>query len=183
MIFPSFRSWMEALKLSLPAYLGVMVFPFFGWAGLAFVLLLLGATGFQTDVTAFVLTIAALVSFAIGLVFHALLKLVWWGMLKLLWNHPPRWLSPAAGFKATLHSFIILAVATAPLAALFLLLSLAGVNIEDWPEQAIPDSGEIFATFVMRFYWLWLLSAAYLIHWFPTKSPVDEQGKEIFIRK
>jgi hypothetical protein len=170
MWFPSFRAWCSALRLSILAYLGIMVFPFYTWISV-----LLGAISLITNrsqlYTSFLIFIgAAATILIIGFVFYitvkALLRLILW----MFWSKPPEWLLPARSMKVNLHKYAVLSVATLPLAIIFVLLITAETHVEVTTGVEIIKHRDFIANLIMRFFWLWLLSAAYLLHWFPTKK-------------
>ncbi|HEY9660989.1 MAG TPA: hypothetical protein V6C65_21245 [Allocoleopsis sp.] len=164
MSFPSFRSWCNAIKLSIIAYLGVLVFPFYAW----FIIFLSGIALLSGEFQAGVqlLGIAALVLW-VGFLFYLIVQLVWKFILHLLWSEPPHLLMPTQGIKANAHKFLIIIIATFPLSVIFVSHIATEATIEVTTGIEIIKSSGFTVDLIMRFYWLWLLSSAYLLDWFP----------------
>lgn len=167
MWFPSFRAWCSAARLSVLAYLGIIVFPFYAWVSVLLNVLWLIAVNFQIDVLWLIFLGASIISFIVGFISYIAIKALFRLLLWILWSKPPKWLLPAKNLKVNLHKFTVLTVATLPLAMIFVLTIAAEAGIEMIADIEILKHKEFIANLIMRFFWLWFVSAAYLLHWFP----------------
>jgi hypothetical protein len=160
---PSLSSWIHAAELCIPAYAGVLLFPFFFWSAF---LLSIVSTCLSDVETSIILLISAIAMLLMGFAAYQLILLVYGLALKIFWTNPPKAIAPP-GFKASLHSFGILAWATLPLAAIYCAIIAAEVHVELSTGMEIMKRPGFMVHFLMRFFWLWLIAAAYLYQWFP----------------
>lgn len=166
-MFPAFKTWCSAFRLSMLAYFGVIIFPFFFWQGVLLGCLLLISGELQPSKVWLAIAGISLACLLIGFVLYLIVKLLWRFILRLLWSNPPQLLIPTSGFKVNLHKFIVLSVATLPIAAIFMLIIAAKTSVHVTTGVAIINRQGSTVDFMIRLYWLWLLTAAYLLHWFP----------------
>jgi hypothetical protein len=161
--FPSLSSWVHAAELCIPAYAGVLLFPFFFWSAF---LLSIVSTCLGDVETSIILLISAIGMLLMGVGAYQLILLLYGLVLKVFWTNPPRAIAPPK-FKASLHSFGILTFATLPLAIIYCVIIAAEVHVETSTGMEIMKRPDFMAHFLMRFFWLWLIAAAYLYQWFP----------------
>jgi hypothetical protein len=163
--FPYRSSWIQAAKLYLVAYIGVVVLTAFFWF-----FVLTGAISILFNGAEFLpfflaVSIGALIA---GFVFYQCLRLVYWLILKVLWSKPPQWLKQS-GFRASLHSFSILTVATLPLAIVCYLPMFIDLYTKMETSRYVAEYQDLTTPSLMWFSWLWLIASAYLYQWFPLR--------------
>lgn len=168
MAFPSFKTWCSALRLSILAYSGIVLFPFYAWCYFLFSLLLLFASGFQID-SCLLLMAITLAFLIIGFLFYIAIKVLFRFILWILWSKPPEWLLPAISMRVNLHKYTVLSASALPLAIIFMLIIAVEVNIEMLTQVEIIKHKDFVANLLMRFFWLWFIASAYLLHWFPIR--------------
>ena len=162
-LFPSLSSWIHAAELCIPAYAGILLFPFFFWS--AFLLSIVNSCLLDIG-TSIILLIAAIGMLLAGFGVFQLILLLYRFVLKIFWTHPPKAIVPP-DLKASLHSFGILVWATLPLAVIYCAIIALEVHAEMSTGVEIMKQPGFMSHFLMRFFWMWLIAAAYLYQWFP----------------
>ncbi|NJO79162.1 MAG: hypothetical protein HC827_12005 [Cyanobacteria bacterium RM1_2_2] len=166
-VFPSLSSWVHAAKLYGAASTGVLIFTVMFWffilaASVAFE----DSTAEGLPVVFLVFSIASLLA---GFLLYQVVRFLYWAFLRLFWQHPPRSITPQ-GFRASLHSYSILTVASLPssIIAIFygVLLLPSEPSIIYRRDFYHQPSDVVIALFI----WVWLLTAAYLYQWFPLRQ-------------
>lgn len=163
--FPSVSSWIHAGELCISAYAGLLLFPFFFWSAF---LLSIVSTCLSDVVTSIQLLIFAIGMLLMGFGAYQLVLLLYGFVLKIFWSNPPKIIAPPK-FKASLHGFGILVWATLPLAAIYCAIIAAEVHVELSTGIEIMKQPGFMTHFLKRFFWLWLIAAAYLYQWFPLR--------------
>lgn len=177
MWFPSFRAWCSALRLSILAYLGIMVFPFYAWLSVLLSVICLITTEFQSNTLWLTFLGTAIILLIVGFVFYIAIKALFRLVLWVLWSKPPKSLLPAKSIKVNLHKYAVLSVATLPLVVIFALVISAETHIELTTGVEIIKHKDFIVNLFMRFFWLWLLVSAYLLHWFPLRTkPLSDES-------
>lgn len=177
MWFPSFRAWRSALRLSILAYLGIMVFPFYAWFSVLLSVICLITTEFQSNTLWLTFLGTAIILLIVGFVFYIAIKALFRLVLWILWSEPPKWLLPAKSIKVNLHKYAVLSAATLPLVVIFTLIITVETHVEITTGVEIIKHKDFLVNLLMRFFWLWLLSSAYLLHWFPLRTkPLSDES-------
>jgi hypothetical protein len=163
-VFPSMSSWVHAAKLYVAASTGVLIFTVMFWFCLFASPISIGAEGME--VVSIALLLLSLASLLAGFLLYQVVRFLYWAFLRLFWQHPPKSITPQ-GFRASLHSYSILTVASLPSS---LIVTFYGV-------LTIPDEPSVIyervnyhrpsELLIVLFIWVWLLTAAYLYQWFP----------------
>jgi hypothetical protein len=165
-LFPSMSSWGHAAKLYVAAYVGVVVFTSVFWFFLLTVPIAIMARTAEFLPFFFTLAIGSLL---LGFAFYQVIRFVYWLFLKMLWSKPPQSITPK-GFRASLHSFCILTVASLPLAIGCYLPMLVDLYAEMQTTHQPVKPHALTPPIMMWFSWLWLIAAAYLYQWFPLQQ-------------
>jgi hypothetical protein len=168
---PSPRSWVMAIKLVIPAYVGATVIFAFEFWRYSLVGGLLAITHGSDSMFFFMISGGALIlAFAWFLVLVGIYAL----LLKLLWSKPPKWLCLPKFGTLIIRDFGILVLSIFPIAVLFALYVLLIRN----PEETFTNLGTpriTYDVFLLRFSWLWTVAAAYLYQWFTRRNLVNSQ--------
>ncbi|MDG2614701.1 hypothetical protein P7L53_00450 [Thermoleptolyngbya sichuanensis XZ-Cy5] len=159
-MFPSFRCWLAALRLSIPNYLGFAAFTFMFWC-IAIAGVAIAAASGDWKILPICIAMAAS-ALLIGILFYMLLSLLWFGVLKLLWSKPPIAIAP--NWVQMPLNFAISLIAALPIAIIFTgrISKVAAIETLYNVETYLPDNYVV--DLIFRFYWLWLLVAAYSYH-------------------
>ena len=184
------RAWMMAFKLAIPAYLGatvILIFEF--WRSLVFGCIFTIAfitiddknIGNKTIGNEHVLApflFSAFVLF-LALIWFLIMAGLYSLFLKLLWSNPPQWLR-LPEFKALIiRDFGILVLSLLPIVVCFSLYVLFTTTSKkilgdfDTPRLTLRLINDLF---LLRFSWLWFISAAYLYQWRIRKSAVIKRS-------
>lgn len=156
-MFPSLQCWLAALRLSIPNYLGFSVFTFSFW-NFTFAGVMLSVASGDWHALALCMGIAG-ATLLIGIIAYLLLSLLWFGVLKLLWSQPPIAIAP--NWVQMPVNLAISLVAVLPIALIFAGRLSRDIALEAFYKH-LPHGYVIDLMF--RFYWLWLLVAAYSYH-------------------
>lgn len=176
---PSLNALLKAAKLSLPAYgCGTVIFSSATWQ---FLLIggIAGVSGGGIESFGFCLMISVgtlAVSIAWFLLWTGLYSVV----LKLLWAKPPRWLALPTQSTLANRDFPILTLSTLPVAVLFLLHIALNASLRH-TLQSPPPLRLGYDAFLLKFFWLWFVSATSLYHRWPQtgrKHPVRHNLKQ-----
>jgi hypothetical protein len=160
------RAWMMAVKLAIPAYFGgTVIFAFEFWR-YSLVGGLLATTGNEGLILFFTISaIALLVAFMWFLILTGLYMV----LLKLLWSKPPRWLILPRFRALVVRDFGVLVLSILPIIAIFAIYILFATGLEQtFTDLKTPKL--TYDLFLLRFSWLWLVSAAYLYQWCTRKA-------------
>jgi hypothetical protein len=170
-VFPSMSSWVHAAKLCILAYAGVVVFTSAFWFFLlsALIAIMVGVAEFIPFLA--LLGVGALLA---GFVFHQVARFIYWLLLRIFWSKPPKAIAPK-GFKASLHSFYILTLASLPLAIVCYLPMFIDLYAEMQTTHQMVKSHDLTPAVLMWFWWLWLIAAAYLYECFPFQQQQQKQ--------
>lgn len=157
---------MMAIKLAIPAYFGATVIFAFEFWRYSLVGSFLAITGNEGSIFFFAVSAVALL---LALIWFLILVGIYTLLLKLLWSKPPRWLSPP-GFRALIiRDFGVLLLSILPVIAIFAIYILFITSLK----QAFADLRTprlTYDLFLLRFSWLWFISAAYLYQWSMRKT-------------
>ena len=162
--YPS--SWFMAIKLAIPAYIGAtVVFGFEFWR-----YSILGGLIIFTDKDGtIVLFIISLVALIISLIWFLILTGLYKLFLKLLWSDPPKSLTLPKLRYLVIRDFGILLVSILPVAVIFTIYILYVTGIKQtFSDVRIPRLS--YDIFLLRFSWLWFISAAYIYQWYTNKK-------------
>ncbi|MDJ0737387.1 MAG: hypothetical protein QNJ47_25535 [Nostocaceae cyanobacterium] len=165
---PSLKSWLMAIKLAIPAYVGANVVLAFEFWRYSLVGSLLAATGNDGLILFFVVSVITLL---LSLLWFLILVGLYGLLLKLLWSNPPQWLRLPKLKSLIMRDFGILVVSVFPIVVIFAIHGLLVSNIK----QTFADLRTLRLTydfFLLRFWWLWIISAAYLYQWRLRKSSI-----------
>ncbi|AFY45218.1 hypothetical protein [Nostoc sp. PCC 7107] len=157
------KSWMMAMKLAIPAYFGAtVVFAFEFWRYFL-VGSLLAVTGNNNLILFFVVSVIALL---LAFIWFLILAGGYALLLRFLWSNPPKWLTLPKFRSLIIRDFVILVLSLLPIVTLFIIpiyiLSVSSL------QQRFGDVRTFRVTldvFLLRFWWIWLISAAYLYQW------------------
>ena len=183
------RAWMMAFKLAIPAYLGaivILIFEFWRHLVLGCIFTIAFITiddknignrtiGSETVLVPFLFS--AFVLF-LALIWFLIMAGLYSLFLKLLWSNPPQWLR-LPEFKALIiRDFGILVLSLLPIVFFFLyvLFTTTGKQILgdfNTPRLTLRSINDLF---LLRFSWLWFISAAYLYQWKIRKSAVIKRS-------
>lgn len=172
---PKPKAWLMAVKLAIPAYFGATVVLAFEFWRYAFLGTLLAVTGNNGLIPFFAFSVIALV---LALIWFLILTGVYKLLLKLLWSNPPQWLR-LPKFKAlVIRDFGILVLSLMPVLAIFTIYILFVTSYRQiFSDFRTPRL--TYDIFLLRFFWLWFISAAYLYQWFTRKNIVHSKAKKI----
>ncbi|NJL42041.1 MAG: hypothetical protein HC840_24085 [Leptolyngbyaceae cyanobacterium RM2_2_4] len=155
-LFPHHTSWLNALKLAIPSYLGgVVVFTFGFWQYTA-ASVALAIT--QNAGSTAILCIAFLCLLG-GAVWYLLLTLLFSLLLRLLWSKPPKWLKPSTNWRRILQNFSIATLSALPVLLAFIGHVLATEAV-DFTKTATYQLN--IEKVLLNFSWVWFITAAYL---------------------
>jgi hypothetical protein len=157
---------MMAVKLAIPAYLGATVIFAFEFWRYSLVGGLLAITGNEGLVFFFAVSAVALL---LALIWFLILAGIYTLLLKFLWSKPPRWLSLPRFRALVVRDFGVLVLSILPIIVIFAIYILFFTSFK----QTFADLKTARLTydlFLLRFSWLWLVSAAYLYQWCPRKT-------------
>jgi hypothetical protein len=161
---------MMAVKLVIPAYLGATVIFAFEFWRYSLVGGFLAITGKEGLIFFFAATVALL----LALIWFLILAGIYTLLLKLLWSKPPRWLILPGLRALVIRDFGVLVLSTLPIIAIFAIYILFFTSLtQTFADLKTPRL--TYDLFLLRFSWLWLVSAAYLYQWCTRKT--FEHGK------
>lgn len=173
--FPCPGSWLKALALAIPAYLGVMLFPLIFWSAL-YISIGLTPTPGDHALNAFLFSFSVLL---VGLTMYLILTFGYSLLLRLLWSSPPRWLSPSFHWKSLVGNYAIITGATLPVSAMFIFYVSLKTHIKITTGYDLhyiytdPDtlrSTSFLVHLIEQSIWLWLITAAFLSHFRDSKK-------------
>ncbi len=164
-VFPSISAWIQASKLYLVASTGVLLPAAMFWILLLTALVMLATEAPELAPLVLLLAIASLLA---GLAYYQVVKLLYWSALKLLWAKPPAAIN-VKGFRASLHSYAVLIVASLPLTVATILIGLITLPAAQDARYGGFQYHEPATGFIVLISWLWLIIAAYLYQWFPCR--------------
>ncbi len=157
------KSWMMAIKLAIPAYIGATVlFAFEFWrylivGGIG----LLSITNNSSLIFFFAVSVIALL---LALIWFLILTRVYALLLKFLWSNPPQWLILPKFRALVIRDFGILVLSILPIVVIFAIYILFFTSFKQtFTDLRTPRLN--YDLFLLRFWWLWLISAAYLYQW------------------
>ncbi|MBD2163862.1 hypothetical protein H6G04_05520 [Calothrix membranacea FACHB-236] len=165
------RSWMMAIKLAIPAYVGATVavaFEFWRYSILGGLLAVTGNDG----VIFFFLSSAIALLFA--LIWFLILTKLYKFLLKLLWSNPPQWLCLPKFKTLVMRDFGILVLSILPIVAIFAIYIFFVTSYKQTLAN-LRTPRLTYDIFLLRYSWLWLISAAYLYQW-STKKVLDKRS-------
>ncbi|NDJ23665.1 hypothetical protein GS682_18880 [Nostoc sp. B(2019)] len=152
------QSWMMAVRLAIPAYLGANVIFAFEFWRYSLVGVLLTVTGNNGLILFLAISAIALL---LALIWFLILTRVYALLLKLLWSNPPQWLSLPKLRLLIVRDFGILTLSVLPIVAIFAIYILLFTSFKQtFADLKTPKL--TYNIFLLRFWWIWLISAAYL---------------------
>ncbi|MEH2236135.1 hypothetical protein [Nostoc sp.] len=167
------KSWMMAIRLAIPAYIGATVlFAFEFWR-----YLLVGGLGFLSITSngglIFFFGVSA-IALLLALIWFLILTRVYAFLLKLLWSNPPQWLILPKFRSLVIRDFGILVLSILPIVAVFAIYILFVSSFKQtFADLRTPRL--TYDIFLLRSWWLWFISAAYLYQWCIKKSSVHDK--------
>ncbi|MBD2616285.1 hypothetical protein H6G94_34465 [Nostoc punctiforme FACHB-252] len=167
------KSWMMAIRLAIPAYIGATVlFAFEFWR-----YLLVGGLGILSITNKshliFFFGVSA-IALLLSLIWFLILTKVYALLLNVLWSNPPQWLILPKLRYLLIRDFGILVLSTFPIVLIFAIYILFFTGFK----QTFTNLRTLRLTydlFLLRLWWLWLIFAAYLYQWCITKSSVHNK--------
>lgn len=159
-------SWVHAAKLYVAASTGVLIFTVMFWFCLFASPISIGTEGME--VVSIALLLLSLASLLAGFLLYQVVRFLYWAFLRLFWQHPPRSITPQ-GFRASLHSYSILTVASLPSMLIFLFYGVLLVPSDPVSRYETLQYNKPTGWLIALFIWVWLLTAAYLYQWFPLR--------------
>ena len=171
------RAWIMAVKLAIPAYLFATVILAFDFWRFFLGGCLIAIAGYK-DLN--VSLIFSAVILLLGLIWFLILAGIYTLLLKFLWSKPPQLLSMPSFKSLVIRDFGILMLSTLPITVIFAIYILFVSNYENtFADFKTPRlTYNILSTyniFLLRFSWLWLISAAYLYQWYANKTFVSSK--------
>lgn len=162
--FPSMSSWVHAAKLYVAASTGVVLFTMLFWILLIAAPMTIGVD--ESMAAPIFLLLLSLASLLAGFLLYQVVRFLYWALLKLFWQHPPRSITPQ-GFRASLHSYSILLVASLPSSIIVSFYGILTIPSEPSLGYETVQYHRPSEFLIALFVWVWLLSAAYFYEWFP----------------
>jgi hypothetical protein len=168
-LLPSLRAWMMTIKLAIPAHVGanvVFAFEFWRYSLLGLILAITGNTG-NDGLTLFlgISTLALLSSLLYFLFLAGIYKL----LLKILWSNPPKWIVTPSLKSLIIRDWGILMISAFPIVMIFMIYILSVTSLK----EIFADLRTLkitYDSFLLKFSWLWMISAAYLYQWCDKKD-------------
>ena len=167
---PNPQSWMIAMILAIPAYFGAtVIFAFEFWRySLVGGLLAITGNGGGGLLFFFIVSISALL---LALIWFSILAGAYSFLLKFLWSNSPQWLRLPKFSLLVIRDFGILVLSILPIVAIFTFYTLFITGLK----QSLTDFRTpklSYDIFLLRFWWLWFISAAYLYNLFMRKRSI-----------
>lgn len=159
------KSWIMAMKLAIPAYFGATVIFGFEFWRYSLVGGLLAVTGNDGVALFFIVSAGALL---LALIWFLTLAGAYKLLLKFLWSNPPQWLRLPKFSSLVLRDFVILVLSILPIVGIFAIyiLFITGLK-QSFTDLRTPRL--TYDIFLLKYWWLWLISAAYLYKLFDNK--------------
>ena len=157
---PSFKSWLKALRLAIPAYAAALVIPLFIYWQFLFISIVLLIE--REEVALFFLGVAA-ITLMLSTLWYLLLIASYSLFLRILWSRPPQWLQLPQSWTTKFLHLGVAAVATLPIAIAYALNTLV---IESVEQLTLTDLKALCPpNFILKLTWIWIIAAAYLYQW------------------
>ena len=160
-LFPSLKSWIFAIKLAIPAYLGATVvfgFEFWRYSAFAVILAINGNEGLS-----FCLAIS-MIALLLCLLWFLFLAGIYKLLLNILWSKPPQWIKLPKLKYLVLRDFSILVISTFPIVVILLVyISFITSFKEVFADMKTPKLS--YDSLLLKFSWLWMICAASLYQW------------------
>lgn len=105
----------------------------------------------------------------VALICFSILAGVYALLLKFLWSNPPQWLRLPKFSSLVIRDFGILVLSILPIVVIFTIYTLFVTGLK----QSFADLKTLklgYDIFLLKFWWLWLISAAYLYDLFMKKN-------------
>ncbi|QLE59198.1 hypothetical protein [Nostoc sp. TCL26-01] len=151
------KAWIMAMKLGIPAYFGATVIFAFEFWRYSLVGSILAVTNHNGIILFFIVSVGALL---LALIWFLILAGVYALLLKFLWSNPPQWLRLPKFSSLVIRDFTILVFSILPIIGIFAIYILFITGLK----QSFDDLRQpklTYDIFLLRFWWLWLISAAY----------------------
>jgi hypothetical protein len=155
---PDLKSCMMAMRLAIPAYFGATVIFAFEFWRYSLVGSLLAITGNDGLIFFFVFAVGALL---LAFIWFLILAGIYVLSLKFLWSNAPQWLRLPKFSLLVIRDFGILVLSILPIVVMFTIyiLFITGLK-QSFADLRTPKL--TYDIFLLRFWWLWFISAAYL---------------------
>ncbi|MEO1209850.1 MAG: hypothetical protein AAFX78_09935 [Cyanobacteria bacterium J06638_20] len=164
-LFPSVRAWLRALRLALPVYAGTVGL-WFGFWYLSIMSLVSMAIGANLGDISRLLVLSSIAFIASGL-WWSLLILLYGSFLRWVWQEPPSFLTLPRPLRRAGYHFVVGWAATFPLALIRTVQLLTQTPTPELTQRTILQSAiAAFPDFVVPYFWVWWIVAAYGYHWF-----------------
>jgi hypothetical protein len=165
------HSWMMAVRLAIPAYFGANVIFAFEFWRYSLVGVLLTVTGNNALIFFFAVSAVALL---LAFMWFLILTKLYTFLIKLLWSNPPQWLSLPKFRLLIVRDFGILVLSVLPIVAIFAIYILFFTSFkQSFADLKTPRL--TYDSFLLRFWWLWFISAAYLYQLSITKISAKDK--------
>ncbi|WP_414530081.1 hypothetical protein [Nodularia chucula] len=172
---PKPKSWLMAVRLAIPAYFGATVVLAFEFWRYAFLGSLLAVTSNNGLIPFFVFSVIALV---LALIWFLILTGVYKLLLKLLWSNPPQWLRLPTFKSLVIRDFGILVLSLVPILIIFTIYILFVTSYrQTFNDFRTPRL--TYDIFLLRFFWLWFISTAYLYELSTRKNIVRDKANKL----
>jgi hypothetical protein len=156
---PYSKSWMMAIKLAIPAYFGATVVLAFEFWRYSLVGGLIAVTGNASNNGLIFFFAVAAIALLLALIWFLILTRVYALLLKLLWSNPPQWLILPKFRSLVIRDFGILVLSILPIVAIFAIYILFVSSFKQtFADLRTPRL--TYDIFLLRFWWLWFISAA-----------------------
>ncbi|WP_439341702.1 thermonuclease family protein [Vacuolonema iberomarrocanum] len=164
-LFPSARAWLRALRLALPVYAGTIGL-WFGFWYLTIMSLVSMAIGANVGDISRLLTLSGIAGVASGL-WWSLLILLYGAFSRWVWRSPPSFLTLPQPLRRAAYHFLVGWAATFSLALIRAIQLLAHTAPPELTQRTILQTAiAAFPDFVVPYFWVWWVVAAYGYHWF-----------------
>ncbi|WP_414566529.1 MULTISPECIES: hypothetical protein [unclassified Anabaena] len=180
--FPSWLpcplSWMMAIRLAIPAYFGAtVVFGFEFWR-YSLVGSFLAITDIDSSIFFLIVSVIALL---LGLIWFLILAGIYRLLLKIMWSNPPQWLKLPKFRLLVIRDFGILVLSILPIVGIFAIHILLITNLQ-YTYNNLRTPRLTYDILLLRFWWIWLISAAHFYQVFMNKLLVIKNMK-LFIKR
>lgn len=166
------KSWMMAIRLAIPAYFGAtVVFAFEFWRFSFLGSIIAATTGSKGIIFFFVVSASALL---LAFIWFLILAGIYRLLLKFLWSNPPQWLILPKFRLLVIRDFGILVLSIFPIFIIFAIyiMFITGLK-QSLDDLRIPKL--TYDIFLIRFWWLWLICAAYLYQLYSKRIAVKDK--------
>jgi hypothetical protein len=168
------KSWMMAIKLAIPAYFGATVVLAFEFWRYSLVGGLIAVTSNASNHSLIFFFAVAAITLLLALIWFLILTGVYTLLLKLLCSNPPQWLILPKFRSLVIRDFGILVLSILPIVAIFAIYILFFSSFKQtFADLRTPRL--TYDLFLLKFWWLWLISAAYLYQLCIRKSSMHDK--------